>query len=69
MPCDFPHAVVFATSTSIQSSYDFKVYKRTECNKTIIAFVPFGYDIGYSQLDPTGFVGYLPSHIQRVFME
>ena len=69
MPCDFPLAVVFATSTSIESSYNFQVYKRTEFNKTIIPFAPFRYDIGYSQLGPTGLVGYLSSHIQRVLME
>ena len=27
------------------------------------------YEIGYSQLGPTGLVGYLPSHIQRALME
>ena len=69
MPCDFPLAVVFATSTSIESSYNFPVYKSTEFNKTIIPFAPVGYDIGYNQLCPIGLLGYLPSHIQRELME
>ena len=69
MPYDFPLAVVFATSTSIESSYNFPVYKSTEFNKTIIPFAPVEYDIGYSQLGPTSLVGYSPSHIQRVLME
>ena len=34
-------------------------------NKTIIPFALVVYKIGYSQLGPTGLVGYLPSHIQR----
>ena len=38
-------------------------------NKTIIPLVLVGYEIGFSQLGPTGLVGYLPSHIQRVLME
>ena len=38
-------------------------------DKTIIPFVLVGYEIGYSQLGPTGLGGYLPSHIQRVLME
>ena len=38
-------------------------------NKTIISFALVGYEIGYSQLAPTGLVGYLPSHIQRALME
>ena len=38
-------------------------------NKTIIPFALVGYEIGYSQLGPTDLVGYLPSHIQRTFME
>ena len=33
-------------------------------NKTIISFALVGNEIGYSQLGPTGLVGYLPSHIQ-----
>ena len=33
-------------------------------NKTIIPFALVGYEIGYSQLGPTGLLGYLPSHIQ-----
>ena len=38
-------------------------------NKTIILFALVGYEIGYSQLGPTGVVGYLPSHIQRALMK
>ena len=38
-------------------------------NKTIILFALVGYEIGYTQLGPTGLVGYLPSHIQRALME
>ena len=38
-------------------------------NKTIIPFALVGYEIGYSQLGPTGLVGYLSSHIQRALME
>ena len=38
-------------------------------NKTIAPFVLDGYEIVYSQLGPTGLVGYLPSHIQRALME
>ena len=38
-------------------------------NKTIIPFALVGHEIGYSQLGPTGLVGYLPSHIQRALME
>ena len=38
-------------------------------NKTIIPFTLVGYEIGYSQLDPTDLVGYLPPHIQRALME
>ena len=37
--------------------------------KTIIPFALFGFEIGYSQLGPTGLVGYLPSHIQGALME
>ena len=33
--------------------------------KTIIPFALVGYEIGYSQLGPTGLVGYLPSHSTR----
>jgi len=50
-------------------SYNFQGYKRTEFNKTIIPFALVGYEIGYSQLGPTGLVGYLPPHIQRALME
>ena len=38
-------------------------------NKTIIPFALVGYEIGYSQLGPTGLVGYLPSHIQRALVK
>ena len=38
-------------------------------NKTIIPFALVGYEIGHSQLGPTGLVGYLPSHIPRALME
>ena len=38
-------------------------------NKPIIPFALVGYEIGYSQLGPTGLVGYLPSHIQRALMK
>ena len=40
-------------------------------NKTVIPFTLVGYEIGYSQLGPTGLVGYLlvPSHIQCGLME
>ena len=38
-------------------------------NKTIIPFALVGYEIGYSQLGPTGLFGYLPSHIQCALME
>ena len=38
-------------------------------NKTVIPFALVGSEIGYSQLGPTGLVGYLPSHIQRALME
>ena len=38
-------------------------------NKTIIPFALVEYETGYSQLGPTGLVGYLPSHVQRALME
>ena len=38
-------------------------------DKTIIPFALVGYEIGYSQLGPTGLLGYLPSHIQCALME
>jgi len=77
MSCDFPLVVVFVTSTSghfvkLKSNkikLYYQEYKRTEFNKTIIPFALVGYEIGYSQLGPTGLVGYLPSHIQRALME
>ena len=37
--------------------------------KTIILLALVGYEIGYSQLGPTGLVGYLLSHIQLALME
>ena len=37
-------------------------------NKTSMLFALVGYENGYSQLGPTGLVGYLPSHIQRALM-
>ena len=37
-------------------------------NKIIIPFALVGYEICYSQLSPTGLVGYLPSHIQHARM-
>ena len=54
MPCDFPLAVVFATSTSghfvkLKIYKIFQVYKRTEFNKTIIPFALVGYENGHSQ--------------------
>ena len=55
MPCDFPLAVVFATSTSSRS-VKIKMYR-------------IGYEIGYSQLGPVGHVGYLPFHVQRTLTE
>jgi len=50
-------------------SYNFQVYKRTVFQKAIFPFALVGYEIGYSQLGPTGLVGYLPSHIQRALKE
>ena len=38
-------------------------------NKSVIPFALVGYEIGYSQLGPTGLIGYLPSHIQRALVE
>ena len=40
-------------------------------DEIIIPFALVGYEIGYSQLGPTGLVrvGYLPSHIQHALME
>ena len=75
MSCDFPHVVVFC-HINFQSfckikiqCYNFEVYKCTEFNKTIIPFALVGYEIGYSQLGPTGLVGYLPTHIQQALMQ
>ena len=48
--------------------YDFSIF--WGCfNKTIIPFALVGYEIGYSQLGPTGLLGYLPSHILCALME
>ena len=58
MPYDFPLAVVFVTSTSGRFvKLNFQVCNRTELNKTIIPLALVGYEIGYSQLGPTGLVG------------
>ena len=46
-----------------------KLLELKEFNKTIIPFALVGYETGYSQLGATCLVGYLPSHIQRAFME
>ena len=37
-------------------------------SKTVIPFA-LGYEIGYSQLVPSGLVGYLPSNVQRELMQ
>ena len=75
MSCDFPHVVVFChinfrsfCKIKIQC-YNFGVHRCTEFNKTITPFALVGYEISYSQLGPTGHVGYLSSHIQRALME
>ena len=47
----------------------FKFLEFKEFNKTIIPFALVGYETGYSQLDATRLVGYLPSHIQRALTE
>ena len=47
----------------------FKFLEFKEFNKTIIPFALVGYETGYSQLDATRLVGYLPSHIQRALIE
>ena len=49
------------------SSFKFLEFK--DFNKTIIPFALVGYETSYSQLGPTGLVGYLPSHIQQARME
>ena len=46
-----------------------KLLEFKEFNKTIIPSALVGYETGYSQLDDTRLVGYLPSHIQRALME
>ena len=59
--CDFQLAVFFATSTSGR-------FVKLKINKIYTTVPLVGYEIGYSQLGSTGFVGlvgYLPSHIQR----
>ena len=53
-------SIIFRTSKYLE----FK-----EFNKTIIPFALVGYETGYSQLDATRLVGYLPSHIQHALME
>ena len=50
-------------------AYSIFLYFGGVFNKTIIPFALVGNEIGYSQLGPTGLVGYLPSHIQRALME
>ena len=45
------------------------IISKSEFNETIILFALVGYEIGYSQLCPTGLFGYLPSHIQQARME
>ena len=47
----------------------FKFLEFKEFNKSIIPFALVGYETGYSQLDATRLVGYLPSHIQCALME
>jgi len=66
-----PHRlpVALQNQNPIKLSYNFQEYKRTEFNKTIIPLALVGYEIGYSQLSPTGLAGYLLSHIQRALME
>ena len=55
-----PFSLVFHTS---------KLLEFKEFNKTIIPFALVGYETGNSQLGATHLIGYLPSHIQRAFME
>ena len=48
----------------------FKFLEFKEFDKTIIIpFVLVGYATGYSQLNATRLIGYLPSHIQCALME
>ena len=78
------HKVVITTSHLHQVFFDFarsgflaffarisyfKFFEFKKFNKTIIPFALVGYVTGYSQLDATRLVGYLPSHIQRALME
>ena len=56
--------LVFFACISYLKFLEFK-----EFNNTIIPFALVGYETGYSQLDATRLVGYLPSHIQRALME
>ena len=49
--------------------YSIFIYFGGVFDKTIIPFALVGYEIGCSQLGPTGLVGYLPSRIQRALME
>ena len=50
-------------------SFLYFLYFGAVFNKTIIPFALVWYEIGHSQLGPTGLLGYLPSHIQRALME
>ena len=47
--------------------YSIFIYFGGVFDKTIIPFVLVGYEIGYSQLDPTGLVAYLPSHAHLAY--
>ena len=44
------------------------MYKLAEFNEAVIPFALVGYEIGYSQIGPTGRVGHSPFHIQRALM-
>ena len=59
----------FITSYPTRAHGIIVIYFGGVFNKTIIPFVLVGYEIGYSELGPTGLVGYLPSHIQRALMK
>ena len=61
--------MIFGAFLLLVSSYFLYFGALSLTNKTIIPFALVGYEIGYSQLGPTGLVGYLTSHIQRVLME
>ena len=56
-------------SRFFRSYFVLQIFGVKEFNKTIIPFALVGYETGYSQLDATRLVGYLPSHIQRALME